>query len=85
MPNLQQSGRLFAILSASGTIHTPHADANGMATFLLIHQGFKYVIVGVYTGETMPDFPDPLGGLWTILEMPGLTIVAFVAGPRDVV
>lgn len=76
----------FAIVSASGTIHTPHADPNGMATYLFIHQGLKYMVIGIYDGKTMPDLPNPRkDGLWPLLKMPGLKIVACVAGSRDVV
>jgi hypothetical protein len=86
LPHHQQIGRSFAIVSASGTIHTPHTDSNGVATFLLILEGLKYLVIGIYNGKSMPDFPDPRKeGLWSLLKMHGLTIVAFVAGGRDVV
>jgi hypothetical protein len=84
--NQQQIGRSFAIVSASGTLHPPHADANGMSTFLLIHEGLKYMVIGVYEeGKNMPNLPNPRAeGLWSLLKMPGLRIVAFVAGCGDV-
>lgn len=57
-----------------------------MATFLFIHEGLKYIVIGVYNSEFMPDLPNPeKDGLFSLFKMHDLTIVAFVAGGRDVV
>ena len=84
--NAQQNGRSFAIVSASGTIHPPHLDPNGMATFLFIHEGLKYIVTGMHEGSIKSDLPNSRKeGLWSLLKMPGLKIAAFVAGRRDAV
>jgi hypothetical protein len=86
LPHYQQLGMSFAIVSASGAIHAPHLDANGMATYLLVHQGLKFIVVGIYDGKTMPDLPNPSkDGLWSLFGMAGLKFVACVAGGHDVV
>jgi hypothetical protein len=83
LPNHQQSGQAFAIVSASGTLHTPHFDPNGQITFLHIREGFKLLVVGIYKGELskLPKFPDARVDLWALLRMPEMKIRIAVAGP----
>ena len=86
---LQTQGHSFAILSASGTIHTPHFDPNGMGTLLYVQEGYKFFVIGTYTSElcSLPPFPrtDSSEGLWGVMDMEGLDLVSFVLGPGDAV
>ena len=83
----QPHGHSFAILSASGTIHTPHFDPNGMGTLLYVHEGFKFFVTGEYEADlsALPPFPKASDskGLWSIFEMDGLKLCGFVLGPHD--
>jgi hypothetical protein len=85
LPNHQQSGQAFAIVSASGTLHTPHFDPNGHITFLHMVEGYKLLAVGIYTGplSDLPKFPDSNVDLWALLRMEGMKIRIAVAGPRS--
>ena len=87
LPNYQQSGQAFAIVSASGTVHTPHFDPNGQITFLHVREGFKMFVVGVYQGKLskLPKFPDCHVDLWALLRMPGMKIRVAIAGPGSTV
>jgi|SRR5271156_5976466 hypothetical protein len=89
VPGLQQRGQAFSIISASGTLHTPHFDPNGMGTMLYVHEGYKFLLIAIYTQDLwkLPRLPRAGGsqGLWAILEMEGLIVVAVVAGPADLV
>lgn len=87
MPNYQQAGQAFAILSASGTIHPPHFDPNGQITFLYVREGYKLLVIGVYLGNLsrLPKFPDSSIDLWNLLRMPGMRIRVVVAGPDTAV
>ena len=83
LPNRQQSGQAFAIVSASGTVHMPHFDPNGQITFLHIREGFKMFVVGVYQEKLskLPKFPNCRVDLWALLRMLGMRICVAVAGP----
>ncbi len=85
--HLKTNGHLFAIFSASGTVHTPHVDPNGVGTMLYVHEGYKLLLVAAFKGDlrTLPEFPTKLGaeGLWEILETEGLEFSVFVLGPND--
>jgi hypothetical protein len=83
LPNHQQSGQVFAIISASGTLHTPHFDPNGQITFLHIQEGFKLLVVGIYKGKLskLPNFPDSSVDLWDLLRMSDMKIRVAIAGP----
>jgi hypothetical protein len=86
---MQTHGHSFAILSASGTLHTPHFDPNGMGTLLYMQEGYKFFVFGTYKGDlcALPPFPstDRDKGLWAIMDMEGLDLVSFVLGPGDAV
>jgi hypothetical protein len=87
VPNHQQSGQAFAILSASGTVHTPHFDPNGQIMFLYVQEGYKLLAVGIYQGKLskLLKFPDSSMDLWSLLRMPGLKIHIAVVGPDSLV
>lgn len=86
---MQSYGHSFATFSASGAIHAPHFDPNGMGTLLHVHEGFVFFVVGEYKGglASLPPLPSPNGkeGLWSIFDIEGLSLSSFVLGPQDAV
>jgi hypothetical protein len=73
----------FCIISADGTLHTPHIDANGFFTMLHVISGCKLIVFGS-PSTTKPSTLAHLKDSWEFLRDPTLIRGAVLLKPGDI-